>query len=178
GSQPKPPGRPPRRVGPPGGIARPGTDEGWRKTQHSNYHSRAGLLGGLACNGALELAEPCAGTPAGGACGAACLGFAAGSAAGAEAAGAGTFLRNSIALPVPTSICRRFSSVISGARTICGVMANIISFSVCCLLSCANRYFSRGSLLIHGQPLMDCVSVSSRMPPSRFTSPSTSRVSC
>ena len=53
-------------------------------------------------------------------------------------------------LPAPTSTIRRFSSVNSCDRTMCGMMANTISFSCLCLSSCANRYFNIGSFASPG----------------------------
>ena len=48
-------------------------------------------------------------------------------------------------LPAPRSTSRKSWSVTSCARTMCGVMAKIISFSCLCLSSCAKKYFSIGT---------------------------------
>src|SRR5262249_45735604 len=74
---------------------------------------------------------------------------AAGDFAAASCLGCG-FRRNSVEEPVPTSIARRFSSVTSFARTMCGVMAKTISSSIRSRLSCAKRYLRMGIRLTQG----------------------------
>ena len=99
----------------------------------------------------LRRDEAGAGALGGGACTGGCSGFAASAKrSGVEVDGAGCLRRNSIELPVPISITRQFSSVTSRDRTMCGAMANTISFSRRSLLSCAKRYLRIGILLIHG----------------------------
>jgi hypothetical protein len=111
-------------------------------------------LAGVAAGGLAGLAAgvcEAAGVPAG----AAAAGFAAppvpaGAAAFAASCFAGAFRRSSVEEPVPTSMARKFSSVISLARMMCGVMAKTISSSRFSRLSCANRYLRMGILLTQG----------------------------
>src|SRR5258706_11430589 len=61
-----------------------------------------------------------------------------------------SFRRSPIALAVPISIRRKFSSVTSSARKICGVMTKTISLSRRCLSSWPKRYFKMGIFASHG----------------------------
>src|SRR5882762_1351563 len=61
-----------------------------------------------------------------------------------------SFRRSPIALAVPMSIRRKFSSVTSSARKICGVMAKTISLSRRSLFSWPKRYFKMGIFANHG----------------------------
>src|SRR5207253_11260805 len=126
-----------------------------------------------------KLAPP--GTKAWG--GEACCGFAGGAVGGVDGCDAGAVVwpgaaagvagrlsrSNSIALAVPTCSARWFSSLSPCPRTMCGIRSKTISFSLCSVLVCENRYFRIGTWASPGIPLSDLISCSSKILPSRFT---------